>query len=462
MLAAWRAVCLAALSAALAATLATGNDADAGDTVRDFGLVCNVFRNVLQARDVAKAQKARAAEVALAIEQEWLGKASEQFKEDVVYSPAAEAQKQKDEAKKLRGQAAELAERIDALSYSAILGNITDGREDRAEGANNVLFKAMAGAGKANTGFADERTGTELSNDMMWLCNVAGANAGDKTAPFKKDDDNACPCTKDGKAAQYLESGEFWKPLKHDGGSSNAGDIAKGWAVAKRICLKGRAETTLTKDQTRKPLSVAHALSTAVTRVMAAINTDGKADPTRKFCLGQRVRGRHATGTAAQQHASATISTGTHTMVRQNHRSGNPARSTARRHDTTRPTANRGRRSQPHERPRSYTQITNTGSLANKGRRTTRRQWHEHTKHHARATREQEDTHRRAGRANDAQKAEVAGQGNEECGPAHPAWNTDTKTCSTTRRSAHVTAILTLLATALDAQDTRMAQQILQ
>ncbi|KAH8610236.1 hypothetical protein ERJ75_001121600 [Trypanosoma vivax] len=49
-----------------------------------------------------------------------------------------------------------------------------------------------------------------------------------------------------------------------------------------------------------------------------------------------------------------------------------------------------------------------------------------------------------------------------ECGPAHPAWNTDTKTCSTTRRSAHVTAILTLLATALDAQDTRMAQQILQ
>ncbi|KAH8603219.1 hypothetical protein ERJ75_001844100 [Trypanosoma vivax] len=62
----------------------------------------------------------------------------------------------------------------------------------------------------------------------------------------------------------------------------------------------------------------------------------------------------------------------------------------------------------------------------------------------------------------DAQKAEVAGQGNTECGPAHPAWNTDTKTCSTTRRSAHVTAILTLLATALDAQDTRMAQQILQ
>ncbi|KAH8610243.1 hypothetical protein ERJ75_001121100 [Trypanosoma vivax] len=66
------------------------------------------------------------------------------------------------------------------------------------------------------------------------------------------------------------------------------------------------------------------------------------------------------------------------------------------------------------------------------------------------------------GETNDAQKAEVAGQGNTECGPAHPAWNTDTKTCSTTRRSAHVTAILTLLATALDAQDTRMAQQILQ
>ncbi|KAH8615510.1 hypothetical protein ERJ75_000578600 [Trypanosoma vivax] len=74
MLAAWRAVCLAALTAALAATLATGSDAGAGDTVRDFGLVCNVFRNVLQARGVAKAQKARAAEVSLALEHAWLGR----------------------------------------------------------------------------------------------------------------------------------------------------------------------------------------------------------------------------------------------------------------------------------------------------------------------------------------------------------------------------------------------------
>ncbi|KAH8603632.1 hypothetical protein ERJ75_001802500 [Trypanosoma vivax] len=219
MLAAWRAVCLAALSAALAATLATGTDAGAGDTVRDFGLVCNVFRNVLQARGVAKAQNARAAEVQLAIENAWLGTAREDFKEDVVYSPAAMAQKKKDGAKKLREHAAELAEKIDTLSYSAILGNISDGQEDRPEGDNNVLFKEMAGGGK-NTGFADERTGTALSNDMMWLCNLAGANAGDRTKPFKSGDDASCPCTKDGKAAQYLQSGEFWKPLKRTGGSN--------------------------------------------------------------------------------------------------------------------------------------------------------------------------------------------------------------------------------------------------
>ncbi|KAH8610256.1 hypothetical protein ERJ75_001119800 [Trypanosoma vivax] len=98
MLAAWRAVCLAALSAALAATLAAGNDAGAGDTVRDFGLVCNVFKNVLQARGVAKAQKARAAEVALAIEHAWLG-GGEDLQEDVVYSTASEAKARKAEAR---------------------------------------------------------------------------------------------------------------------------------------------------------------------------------------------------------------------------------------------------------------------------------------------------------------------------------------------------------------------------
>ncbi|KAH8606044.1 hypothetical protein ERJ75_001555800 [Trypanosoma vivax] len=95
MLAAWRAVCLAALTAALAATLATGSDAGAGDTVRDFGLVCNVFRNVLQARGVAKAQKARAAEVSLALEHAWLGRAREDLEEDVVYSTANEAQRKR-------------------------------------------------------------------------------------------------------------------------------------------------------------------------------------------------------------------------------------------------------------------------------------------------------------------------------------------------------------------------------
>ncbi|KAH8603218.1 hypothetical protein ERJ75_001844200 [Trypanosoma vivax] len=117
MLAAWRAVCLAALSAALAATLATGDDAGAGDTVRDFGLVCAVFRNVLQARGVAKAQKARAAEVALAIEHAWLGKAGEDLEEDVVYSPDNEAKARNAKAKRLKKEAEELADKIDALSY---------------------------------------------------------------------------------------------------------------------------------------------------------------------------------------------------------------------------------------------------------------------------------------------------------------------------------------------------------
>ncbi|KAH8610227.1 Trypanosomal VSG domain [Trypanosoma vivax] len=303
MLAAWRAVCLAALSAALAATLATGDDARAGDTVRDFGLVCAVFRNVLQARGVAKAQKARADEVALEIEHAWLGKAGEDLEEDVVYSPANEAKARKAKAKRLKKEAEELAEKIDALSYSAILGDKGNNQTDTKEDASNVLFGKIAGSG-TNTGFADAQSGAALSNDMMWLCNVAEADAEANTHPFKTSDDNSCPCTKDGAAATYLKSGEFWKKLKKTTGSNNAQAIAQSWTVAKRICLKGKEETTLTKDQTRKPLNAAHDLSTAVTRVMAGINTDGKADPTKKFCLGQRKSAQTCDG---DNHATACV-----------------------------------------------------------------------------------------------------------------------------------------------------------
>ncbi|CCD18853.1 expression site-associated gene 2 (ESAG2) protein, putative, (fragment), partial [Trypanosoma vivax Y486] len=301
MLAAWRAVCLAALSAALATTLAMGNDAGAGVTVRDFGLVCNVFENVLQARGVAKAQKARAAEVALAIEHAWLGKTQEDLEEDVVDSPAAGHEVRKAEATKLKKEATSMADKIDKLSYSAILGDKSDSQPDRAEDESNELFGKIAWRGNANTGFADAQSGAALSNDMMWLCNVAAATATDETKPFKTGDD-ACPCTKDG--AAYLKSGEFWKPLKKTSGSAGAEDIAKSWTVAKRICLKGKEETTLTKDQTRKPLNAAHDLSTAVTRVMAAINTDGQSSPTKKFCLGQRVNSQTCDG---NNHATACV-----------------------------------------------------------------------------------------------------------------------------------------------------------
>ncbi|KAH8610241.1 hypothetical protein ERJ75_001121000 [Trypanosoma vivax] len=242
MLAAWRAVCLAALSAALAATLATGDDAGAGDTVRDFGLVCNVFRNVLHARGVAKAQKARAAEVALAIEHAWLGEASEDLEEDVVYSPANEAKR---ERQKQRGSKSSrgTADKIDALSYSAILGDKSNNQTDTAEDKSNELFGKIAGSGK-NKGFADAQSGAALSNDMMWLCNVAGATATDNTQPFKTTETTLAHARKTA-AAKYLKSGEFWKKLKATTGSNNAEDIAQSWTVAKRICLKGKEDATL-------------------------------------------------------------------------------------------------------------------------------------------------------------------------------------------------------------------------
>ncbi|KAH8610268.1 Trypanosomal VSG domain [Trypanosoma vivax] len=463
MLAAWRCVCSAALSAALAATLATGTDAGAGDTVRDYGLVCNVFRNVLQARGVAKAQKERAAKVALAIEHAWLGAAREQYKEDVVYSTAREAKARKAERERLKATAEELAEEIDTLSYSAILGNISDDQPSKAEAASNELFGTIAGSGGANKGFADEQSGAALTNDMMWLCNVAGADATDKTQPFKRGGDKACPCTEEGTAAQYLESGDFWKKLKATGGSSTSGDIAKSWKVAKRICLKGKEETTLTQDHTRKPLKVAHALSTAVTRDMAAINTDGQAERDKNFCLGQRVTGQTCDG---DSHATACVCYDHHkghipwsdkiaemetkleqlqdvmTQLDQLHTEAEGLNRTRAQE------AKRASQTQEASQTRDADQRAGNGT-------NTKNTTPEQRGNRKKGTAEEGET-------NDAQKAEVAGQGNEECGPAHPAWNTDTKTCSTTRRSAHVTAILTLLATALDAQDTRMAQQILQ
>ncbi|KAH8603827.1 Trypanosomal VSG domain [Trypanosoma vivax] len=461
MLAAWRAVCLAALSAALAATLAAGNDAGAGDTVRDFGLVCNVFKNVLQARGVAKAQKARAAEVALAIEQVWLGKASEDLEEDVVYSTANEAQTRKAKAKRLKEQAEDPADKIDALSYSAILGNISN-TADTAENDNNVLFGAIAGGGK-NTGFADAQIGTALSNDMMWLCNVAAATATSNTQPFKQGGDTYCPCTKDGKAATYLKSGEFWKKLKATGGTNSAQDIAKSWTVAKKLCLKGQEETTLTKEQTRKPLSAAHALSTGVTRVMAAINTDGQSSPTRKFCLGQRVHGQTCDGNSG---ATACVCYDQHKghipwsdKIAEMETQLEALQAVMTELDQLRTEAEGLNRTSAQEATRAEktqeaSRTKDAEQRAGNGTNT------QNTTPEQRGNRKKRSAEQ--GETNDAQKAEVVGQGNEECGPAHPAWNTDTKTCSTTRSSATVTAILTLLATALDAQDTRMAQQMLQ
>ncbi|CCD18116.1 expression site-associated gene 2 (ESAG2) protein, putative [Trypanosoma vivax Y486] len=461
MLAAWRAVCLAALTAALAATLATGSDAGAGDTVRDFGLVCNVFRNVLQARGVAKAQKARAAEVSLALEHAWLGRAREDLEEDVVYSTANEAQTKKAKAEKLKKQAWELAAMIDTLSYSAILGNISD-TPDTKEDKSNVLFGAIAGSGD-NKGFADEHSGAALSNDMMWLCNVAEATATTEQAPFKTGGDKSCPCTKDGKAAQYLSRGQFWKKLKATSGSNNAQDIAQSWTVAKKICLKGKEETTLTKDQTRKPLTAAHDLTTSVTRVMAAINTDGKSSPTKKFCLDQRVDAQtcdgstHATACVcydqdkghipwsdkiAEMETQLEALQDVMTQLDQLHTEAEGLNRTRAQEAT--------RAAQTQEASQTKDEEQRAGNGTNT----------QNTTPEQRGNRKKRAAEQ--GETNDAQKAEVAGQGNTECGPAHPAWNTDTKTCSTTRRSAHVTAILTLLATALAAQDTRMAQQILQ
>ncbi|KAH8615410.1 Trypanosomal VSG domain [Trypanosoma vivax] len=460
MLAAWRAVCLAALSAALAATLATGDDAAAGETVRDFGLVCNVFRHVLQARGVAKAEKERADGVQMAVARAWQGTQEAQVDQGGV-KPGTTAKKKMAEAKKLSETATELADMIDALSYSAILGNVSE-RPDTRENESNELFGNIAGGG-TNRGFADEHSGAALSNDMMWLCNVAGATATDETKPFSRGGDTGCPCTKDGTAAAYLESGEFWTAMKAAGGTNNAQDIARNWKVAKKICLKGKENATLTEGGKRKPLSAAHALTTAVTRVMAAIKTDGQHNPRKRFCLGQRKNSQTCDG---DSHATACVCYDQHkghipwsAKIAEMETQLEALQDVMTQLDQLRNEAEGLNRTRDQEATRAAqaeedSQTRDAGQRAGNGENT-QNSTPEQPGNRKKRTAEQ-------GGTNDDRKAEVAGQGTEECGPAHPQWNTDTKTCSTTRRSAHVTAILTLLATALAAKDTRMAQQILQ
>ncbi|KAH8610247.1 hypothetical protein ERJ75_001120100 [Trypanosoma vivax] len=463
MLAAWRAVCLAALTAALAAEHATGKDANAGETVRDFGLVCEVYRNVLTAAGVAKREKARAAEVELAVEHAWLGKDKEALNDKVGARQNAETKKKKAKAELLKTRAWDVAQKIEELTYVAILGNITGGRTSKTAAAD-VLFEEIAGNGGDNGGFGGAGAGSALANDMMWLCNLAGANGRDKTKPFKEKGDDSCPCTPDGAAAQYLQSVDFWSPMKKQGTTKSGGEIARNWQMAKQICLKGQNETTVTKEQTRKPVTVARRLSTAVTRVMAAIDTDGKAKPTGRFCLGQRAEDQTCDGD--EHGATACVCYDHHrghitwsdavdemetqleqlqdvmTELDQLHTEAEGLNRTRDQEATS--------ASQTQEASRTRDAGQSEGNGTN-----TQNNTPEERGNRKKRTAEQDET-------NDAQKEEDAGQGNEECGPAHPPWNTDTKTCSTTRRSAHVTAILTLLATALDAQDTRMAQQILQ
>ncbi|KAH8606009.1 Trypanosomal VSG domain [Trypanosoma vivax] len=459
MLAAWRAVYLAALSAALATTLATGEDAAAGETVRDFGLVCNVFRHVIQARAVAKAEKERANLVQMAVARAWHGPQEAQVQQGGV-NTGTDAIKKITEAKKLSDRATELADKIDKLSYSAILGNISDG-PDTAEDERNELFGRIKGdSDRTNTGFADAQSGTALSNDMVWLCNAAGAEATDEKKPFNTAGDKGCPCTIDGKAAHYLDTGEFWTAMKAQGGANKAADIARNWKVAKKICLEGQEETTLAKTQHRKPLTVEHALTTAVTRVMGAISADGKSN---RFCLGQRVSSQTCDGNI---HATACVCYDQHKghipwsdKIAEMETQLEELQDVIARLDQLRTEAEGLNRTRDQKATRAAqaleaSQAKDARDRAGNGTNT-RDTTPEQRGDRKKRTAEQ-------GESNDAQKAEVAGQGTEECGPAHPQWNTETKTCSARRRRMHVTAVLTLLATALAAQDTRMAQQILQ
>ncbi|KAH8603830.1 hypothetical protein ERJ75_001782300 [Trypanosoma vivax] len=133
-----------------------------------------------------------------------------------------------------------------------------------------------------------------------------------------------------------------------------------------------------------------------------------------------------------------------------------PSSNTARRHDRTRPTATEAEVST--DARQEATRASQTQEASQQGTQDNAQAMARTHKTPRPSNAEQENAPQ--SRAKPTTRKRQRWQDREtECGPAHPAWNTDTKTCSTTRRSAHVTAILTLLATALDAQDTRMAHK---
>ncbi|KAH8615278.1 hypothetical protein ERJ75_000601500 [Trypanosoma vivax] len=195
----------------------------------------------------------------------------------------------------------------------------------------------------------------------------------------------------------------------------------------------------------------------------AAVNTDGQSSPSKRFCLGQRKNSQTCDG---DSHATACVCYDQHKghipwsdKIAEMETRLEQLQDVMTQLDQLHNEAEGLKRTRDQEATRAAqaeedSQTRDAGERAGNGENT-QNSTPEQPGNRKKRTAEQGET-------NDDRKAEMAGQGTEECGPAHPAWNTDTKTCSTTRRSAHVTAILTLLATALAAQDTRMAQQILQ
>ncbi|KAH8615414.1 hypothetical protein ERJ75_000587800 [Trypanosoma vivax] len=107
----------------------------------------------------------------MAVARAWHGTQEAQVDQGGV-KPGTDAIKKIAEAKKL-SERDRTGGQIDALNYTAILGNISE-RPDTRENESNELFRTIAGGG-TNTGLQTRKAGAALSNDMMWLCNVAGA-----------------------------------------------------------------------------------------------------------------------------------------------------------------------------------------------------------------------------------------------------------------------------------------------
>ncbi|CCD20553.1 hypothetical protein, conserved in T. vivax [Trypanosoma vivax Y486] len=264
-----RLAALACLLSFLAATVAQAATPRGGETREDFNALCEVLLTAAGAKKEAEGLKARVTEEANELRAAAQGWEAEGANMSAFTS----------ETHEVENRTNGLAEELKALVGQLLFGKKAPKQAETIAG----LAKAMApGSGSTgNKGFAMTRGGeiVALANDMMWLCNLFGA---DGSTGCGKSSDGVCACAY--KGAKVTDKGG-WHGMKASGSGANPTQIeTNNWPITKGICeARGKGETKQNAED----------ISTVMIAALATVRTRLKPDkaatdnPTNTYYLGQ-------------------------------------------------------------------------------------------------------------------------------------------------------------------------------